>query len=98
MIVVDCHNAGKGDLEVFIDFRGTKVPCSVKETQTGVYTASYLPYICGVYSVRVSFNKSEIRGNYLHIFLTLILISMNVENNYTKNVDFNQFLLYNFNS
>ncbi|XP_076095908.1 filamin-A-like isoform X2 [Mytilus galloprovincialis] len=60
---VDCHNAGKGDLEVFIDFRGTKVPCSVKETQTGVYTASYLPYICGVYSVRVSFNKSEIRDS-----------------------------------
>ncbi|XP_052103817.1 filamin-C-like isoform X2 [Mytilus californianus] len=60
---VDCQNAGKGDLEVYIDFRGTKVPCTIRETQTGVYTASYLPYICGVYRVSVSFNKSEIRDS-----------------------------------
>jgi hypothetical protein len=73
IITVDCQSAGNGDLEVFVTFRGSKVHCNLTQTQTGLYTASYLPYSCGTYHISVSFNKSEIRGRFLRMFHVSLL-------------------------
>lgn len=64
LLTVDCRRAGNGDLEVHVSFRGTKVPCTIRETHDGLFDCSYLPLLCGVYHVSVNFNKSEIRGKY----------------------------------
>lgn len=73
IVTVDCQSAGNGDLEVFVTFRGSKVHCNLTQTQTGLYTASYLPYTCGTYHISVSFNKSEIRGRFLTMFHVSLL-------------------------
>lgn len=63
---VDCTNAGKGKLEVSVEKDERAVLCSLKETHTDVYSASFTPILAGHYKIAVAYNKAEIRGKFIN--------------------------------
>ncbi len=59
--IVDCREAGKGNLEVKIqDLNGNNVPIDITETEDGVHEIKYTPIEAGEHSIDVLYDGVEI--------------------------------------
>lgn len=62
LFLVDCSEAGNGDLEVFVKNDKGRVPSFCSDNGRGIYNVHFTPYMKGPHYVSVNFNRAEIRG------------------------------------
>ena len=60
--VVDCTQAGEGDLRCEITHNGRNVPGSIHSEGHGIYRSSFMPDGHGIYTIRVYFAGMEVQG------------------------------------
>ena len=61
--VVDCTQAGPGDLGVDVTFNGRPVVTHISPTSTpGLFKVNFTPFSPGPYEINVHFNRAEVRG------------------------------------
>ncbi|XP_013775194.1 LOW QUALITY PROTEIN: filamin-A-like [Limulus polyphemus] len=59
----DASNAGWGEMKIDIQHNGKVVPSLIEERGNGIYFVTFSPTQPGTYSVRVTFNGSEVKGS-----------------------------------
>ncbi|XP_062597927.1 filamin-C-like [Saccostrea cucullata] len=60
---VDCSEAGKGDLEIFVKNDKGRVSSFCSDNGHGIYNVNFTPYLKGLHYITVNFNRAEIRDD-----------------------------------